>query len=51
MENMSEVNERKLFEKYGVDTKCPKCRGSSVVIKTDNGYFWVCECSKCGYKK
>ena len=33
-----------------IKVRCPKCKSEEIVIKTDNGYFWVCECRKCKYK-
>lgn len=32
-------------------TKCPKCESREVVlVKSQEGYYEVLECKKCGYK-
>ena len=34
-----------------VETTCPKCDSSQVAVAADSdGYFFVKECYKCGYK-
>ena len=35
-----------------VETTCPRCNSNQVTIIADsNGYFYIIECYKCGYKK
>jgi len=50
MENFSDFHNRMLFDKYELEIKCPECRSEDVLIGFDEGYFWICECRKCGYK-
>lgn len=34
-----------------VETTCPRCDSNQVAVSADsNGYFYVVECHKCGYK-
>lgn len=51
IENFAQVHERELFKKYELEIKCPKCKSEDILIgMDDNGYFWVCQCNKCGHK-
>ena len=51
VENFAKVHERELFMKYELEIKCPKCRSEDILIDMENnGYFWVSQCNKCGYK-
>ena len=52
VENFAKVHERKLFMKYELEIKCPKCRSEEILVgMNNNGYFWISQCNKCGYKK
>ncbi len=52
VENFAKSHERELFMKYELEIKCPKCRSEDILIDLENnGYFWVSQCNKCGYRK
>ena len=51
MENLKEIHERITFDYAFWEIRCPKCKSEEIVIKTKNGYFWVCECNKCRHKR
>ncbi len=51
MESFKEAVNRALFEKVLPTIKCPKCRGEDIVLKVEDGYFWVCKCKKCNHSR
>ena len=51
VDTLSKIHEAELFKKYELEIKCPKCRSEDILISIENnGYFWVSQCNKCGYK-
>jgi ssDNA-binding Zn-finger/Zn-ribbon topoisomerase 1 len=51
VESFKEIHERLIVARAFWEVRCPKCKSEEIVIKTNNGYFWVCECRKCKYKR
>ena len=42
---------RNYIKVHDSDIRCPKCKSEDVVVKEDEGYFWVYKCNSCGYSK
>jgi ssDNA-binding Zn-finger/Zn-ribbon topoisomerase 1 len=51
VESFKEIHERLIVARAFWEVRCPKCKSEEIVIKTEKGYFWVCECRKCKYKR
>tara|TARA_Y100000310_G_scaffold69026_1_gene64395 strand:+ start:17061 stop:17234 length:174 start_codon:yes stop_codon:yes gene_type:complete len=46
---MYEISEEYLEEHETERVKCLKCNSTDVIAKTNEGYFWIEKCNKCGY--
>jgi len=51
VESFKDTLEKALFDRYLPCIACPKCKSEDVLVKTEEGYFWVYVCKKCNYKK
>ena len=48
---MMDITQKYLEQHPDIVIKCPKCESQDVVVGEDeDGYFWVYECNKCGYR-
>jgi len=39
------------FNEYDYEITCPNCGSGNVVVEEKEGYYYIGNCKKCGYKK